>query len=62
MRTTLLQPCDEANIGAGRDPWPTCDCCLGRGFYYDAKNWARTCFCKNAALIRSDTRLESDMT
>lgn len=45
MRTTLFQPCDEANIGAGCDPYLSCHRCLGRGFFYD-RGWALTCPCK----------------
>lgn len=46
MRTTLFQPCNEANVGAGCDPLAECHNCLGRGFFYD-RGWALTCPCKN---------------
>lgn len=48
MRTTLFQPCNDANICAGREPKAGCPNCLGRGFYY-LKDWAQTCHCKRYA-------------
>jgi hypothetical protein len=45
MTHRYFQPCDQANIGVGKQPDAECVWCEGRGFYYHL-GWARTCSCK----------------
>jgi hypothetical protein len=63
MTHRYFQPCDQANIGAGKEPDSSCLKCNGKGFFYAPMYhfletetafirsihswWARTCSCKN---------------